>query len=51
MRAKRKKRSRANRTKAPAQMSNELETDRAMVMKLESFLVDGADYDETDSES
>ena len=54
MRAKRKKRSRANtqpnRTKAPAQMSNELESDRAMVMNLESFGVDGAGYDETESE-
>ncbi len=29
-------------------MSNELESDRAMVMNLESFGVDGAGYDETD---
>ncbi len=39
-------------------MSNELESDRAMVMNLESFGVDGAGYvvtfnryDETDSET
>ena len=35
-------------------MSNELESDGAMVMNLESFGVDGAgynDYDETDSET
>jgi hypothetical protein len=29
-------------------MSNELESDSAMVMNLESFGVDGAGYDETD---
>ena len=28
-------------------MSNELETDRAMVMNLESFGVDGAGYDDS----
>ncbi len=50
VRAKRKKRSRANRTKTCAQMSNELESDRAMVMNLESFGVDGAGYDETETE-
>ena len=32
-------------------MSNELESDGAMVMNLESFGVDGAGYDETDSET
>jgi hypothetical protein len=32
-------------------MSNELESDRAMVMNLESFGVDGVGYDETDSET
>jgi hypothetical protein len=31
-------------------MSNELESDRAKVMKLESFGVDGVDYDETETE-
>ncbi len=31
-------------------MSNELESDRAMVMNLESFVVDGAGYDETETE-
>ncbi len=31
-------------------MSNELESDRAMVMNLESFGVDGAGYDETETE-
>ncbi len=29
-------------------MSNELESDRAMVMNLESFGVDGVGYDDTD---
>jgi hypothetical protein len=29
-------------------MSNELESDRAMVMNLESFGVDGAGYDSSD---
>jgi hypothetical protein len=33
-----------------AQMSNELEGDVAMVMNLESFGVDGAGYDETETE-
>ncbi len=47
MRAKRKKRSRANRTKVPTFMSNELEGARAMVMSLKSFGVDCAGYDET----
>ncbi len=32
-----------------AQMSNELESDSAMVMNLESFGVDGAGYDETET--
>jgi hypothetical protein len=51
MRAKRNKRSRANRTNVPTgQMSNELESDSAMVMNLESFGVDGAGYDETETE-
>ena len=31
-------------------MSNELESDRAMVMNLESFGVDGVGYDETETE-
>ena len=31
-------------------MSNELESDRAMVMNSESFGVDGAGYDETETE-
>ncbi len=31
-------------------MSNELESDRSMVMNLESFGVDGAGYDETETE-
>ena len=31
-------------------MSNELESDGAMVMNLESFGVDGAGYDETETE-
>jgi hypothetical protein len=31
-------------------MSNELESDGAMVMNLESFGVDGAGYDETEAE-
>ena len=31
-------------------MSNEPESDRAMVMKLDSFGVDGAGYDETETE-
>ncbi len=31
-------------------MSNELESDSAMVMNLESFGVDGAGYDETETE-
>ncbi len=31
-------------------MSNELESDSAMVMSLESFGVDGAGYDETGTE-
>ena len=31
-------------------MSNELESDIAMVMNLESFGVDGAGYDETETE-
>ena len=31
-------------------MSNELESDRAIVMNLESFGVDGAGYDETETE-
>ncbi len=30
-------------------MSNELESDSAMVMNLETFGVDGAGYDETES--
>jgi hypothetical protein len=30
-------------------MSNELESDRAMVTNLESFGVDGAGYDETET--
>jgi hypothetical protein len=30
-------------------MSNELESDRAMVMNLESFGVDGVGYDETEA--
>ncbi len=32
-----------------AQMSNELERDRAMVINSESFGVDGAGYDETEA--
>ncbi len=32
-------------------MSNELESDSAMVMNLESFGVDGAGYDETEPET
>jgi hypothetical protein len=44
LRAKRKTRSRANRTKVPLEMSNELESDRAMVMNLERFGVDGVGY-------
>jgi hypothetical protein len=32
-------------------MSSELESDRAIVMNLESFGVDGVGYDETDSET
>jgi hypothetical protein len=32
------------------QMSNELESDRAMVMNLEGFGVDGVGYDETETE-
>ncbi len=32
-------------------MGNELESDGSMVMNLESFGVDGAGYDETDSET
>jgi hypothetical protein len=32
-------------------MSNELESDGAMVTNIESFGVDGAGYDETDSET
>ena len=31
-------------------MNNELESDGAMVMNLESFGVDGAGYDETETE-
>ncbi len=31
-------------------MSNELESDSVMVMNLESFGVDGAGYDETETE-
>ncbi len=31
-------------------MSNELESDGAMLMNLESFGVDGAGYDETETE-
>ncbi len=31
-------------------MSNELQSDRAIVMNLESFGVDGAGYDETETE-
>ena len=31
-------------------MSNELESDRAMVMNLERFGVDGVGYDETETE-
>jgi hypothetical protein len=31
-------------------MSNELESDRAVVRNLESFGVDGAGYDETETE-
>ena len=31
-------------------MSNELESDSAMVMNLESYGVDGAGYDETETE-
>ncbi len=47
MRAKQKKRSRANSPDEGAQISNELESDsdRAMVLNLESFGVDGAGYD------
>ncbi len=58
MRAKRKKRSRANRTKVPKSAARELlvesASDRAMpvavVMNLESFGVDGVGYDETGTE-
>ncbi len=50
MSAKRNKRSRANSSNECAQMSNELESDSAMVMNLESFGVDGAGYDETENE-
>jgi hypothetical protein len=32
-------------------MSNELESDRAMVMNLESFGVDGVGYDEAETDS
>jgi hypothetical protein len=31
-------------------MSNELQSDRAMVLNLESFGVDGVGYDETETE-
>ena len=31
-------------------MSNELERDRAMVINLESFGIDGVGYDETETE-
>jgi hypothetical protein len=31
-------------------MSNELESDRAMVINLESFGIDGVGYDETETE-
>ncbi len=52
MTAKRKKRSESQQNEG-AQMSNcvhnELESDSAMVMILESFGVDGAGYDETES--
>ncbi len=52
MRAKRNKRSRGTQNEC-AQMSNELESDSAMVMNLESFQVgvDGAGYDETERSS
>jgi hypothetical protein len=51
MRAKRKKMFKFESSQNEgAQMSNELESDRAMVMNLESFGVDGAGYDETETE-
>ena len=37
-------------TERGAETGNELESDRAMVMNLESFGVDGAGYDETETE-
>jgi hypothetical protein len=48
MRAKQKKSSRAK--NEGAQISSELESDRAIMMNLESFGVDGAVYDETETE-
>ncbi len=48
MRAKQKKGSRAK--NEGAQISSELESDRAMATNLESFGVDGAVYDETETE-
>ena len=47
-----KKLSRANKNlNEGAQISNELESDRTMVMNLEGPGVDGLGYDETDSET
>ena len=48
-RAKRKKTFESEQNEG-AQMSNELESDRAMLMNLESVGVDGAGYDETETE-
>jgi hypothetical protein len=49
MRAKRKKTFESQQNEC-AQMSNELESDSAMLMNLESPGVDGAGYDETETE-
>jgi hypothetical protein len=50
MRAKRKKKTFESKQNEDAQMSSELESDRAMVLNLESFGVGGAGYDETETE-
>ena len=49
MRAKRKQTLESQQNEG-AQMSNELESDRAMVMNFGSFEVDGVGYDETETE-
>ncbi len=48
--AKRKKRSLESQQNERAQISSELESARAMVTNLERFGVDGAGYDETETE-